>query len=228
MITKFSEECAAVAFYGIRPNAEAAERFYSAVVEWAYQHGCPPDKLSVHGPGYSGKAVSFARPNAILQKKGFEDVTGFSVFSLTPDGKIPVMDFMLTGDYSASNQFAGIAARSSISSLSHADMLPLVRILIQAIKPEYGIGYNRHIDKGPLFYALGMGQGSTVSRSQGSPEQLVDSDNIWAWQFGWKEEFWNSGQIREIYSWNFLNETQLNAPVGKCTLREWIREDAKR
>lgn len=31
------------------------------------------------------------------------------------------------------------------------------------------------------------------------------------------------GELRDVYPWNFLTAPQLNAPVGKQTLEQWIR-----
>jgi hypothetical protein len=230
MITQYSAKSSAVAFYGIQATPEGAQQFYDIVVNWCSRHECPPDKLAVVGPGYSGKPVHFSRPDSKLRREGFVGVSMLSIIALAPGARIPMMDYLISGDYSEPSRFGSIVSRSSIVSLADPDMLYTAKAIMLALKPEYAIGYNRPHQWGPAMYAMGIQQGLGLNGTgvQLTDEEAIESQNIWAWRFGLQEKVWNSGRIREVYPWNFLNETQLAAPVGDITLRNWIRSDPKR
>jgi hypothetical protein len=225
-----SEECSVVTFYGINTDANAAAAFYQAVVRWFTELGCPPDKLSVHGPGHSGKPVSFARVSAKLQKAGFEGVTSLSVTAMTPGGQIPVNDWLLMADWSVEYSYALVAARSSLATLSNESMLPLAQTLAQDSKPMYGIGYTRPHRLGPAMYAIGICQGLGpggygVDLTEAEREE---ADSISRWGDGLAGQVWRDGLLRDVYPWNFLTKPQFTKPVGGVPLEQWIRQDTRR
>jgi hypothetical protein len=225
-----SDACSVVAFYGIDTGAKAAEAFYQAVVKWATELGCPPDKLSVHGPGHSGKPASFARMGAKLQKAGFEGVRSLSVTTMTPGGQIPVNDWLLMADWSVEYSYALVAARASLATLSSESLLPLARKLVQDSKAEYGVGYTRAHRLGPAMYAIGICQGLGpggygIDLTEAEREE---ADNISRWGDGLTGRVWRQGVLRDVYPWNFLTGSHLTKQVGGVPLEQWIRQDARR
>lgn len=221
-----SEECSALAFYGIEPSPKAAESFYHTIVKWFNEQGCPPDKMGVTGPGHSDKVISFRRGNAKLLKAGFEGITDIELISTIPGARIPGHDYYLTATYDGRDKSlkADVVARSSIATLSPTSMLPMARTLAQHLNPAYGIGYRREHRLGPELYASGicMGLGLTGADDE-------EAMNISRWGYvGIVKQVYREGLLRDVYPWNFLTQPQLNRQVGQVPLQEWIGEDPRR
>lgn len=223
-----SEGCSAVAFYGIEPGGKRPAQFYNLVNKWFDDLGCPPDKLSVHGPGHSGKPRAFAQVNAKLQEGGFDGVWGISVTSMTPGGRVPVNDYLLTADYDDRNEslFVFVVARTSLASLSPSGLLPVARTLARELKPSYGIGYTRDHRLGPAMYAIGICQGLGVGLT-GDAYEEARTISRWC-DLGMVRQVYRAGVLRDVYPWNFLTEPQLSRPVGGVPLERWVREAAGR
>lgn len=224
-----SEECAAIAFYGIDSGAKAAESFYCTTVEWFNRLGCPPDKVGIKGQGHRGKLGSFALGNAKLQKTGFDGVENFEIVCSTPNA-VTGNDFFVTADWSAKYSYAVIAARSSLATLSSASMLPLAQTVVRQLKLEYGIGYTRAHQLGPAMYAIGICQGLGpggygVDLTEAEREE---ADSISRWGDGMTERVWRKGLLRDVYFWNLLTKPQLTKKVGSLPLEQWIQQDESR
>lgn len=227
---EISEECSVVAFYGIDTKAEAAAAFYQAAVRWFTELGHPPDNLSAHGPGHSGKPASFARVNAKLQKAGFAGVTNLSVVAMTPDGQIPLSDYLVTAYWSAQFSCAFMAARSSLATLSPTSLLPVAQTLVQVLKPAYGIGYTRKHRFGPTMYAIGIceGLGAGGYGIDLSEAERAEADSISRWGDAMAVQVWRKGILRDVYPWNFLTQPHLTQKIGGTLLEEWARQDTWR
>lgn len=221
-----SEECSGVVFYGISPDARAAESFYGTVVEWFNSLGHPPDKVSISGSGHNGKLGSFARGNAKLRKNGFDDVVNFEVNSSTPNA-ITGHGYFLTASYDSDAEalFADIVVRSSLATLSHTSMLPVARTLAKVLKPAYGIGYTMAHHRGPELYAVGINFGNDLPTGQAYEE----ARNVSRWSdIGMVKQVYRDGLLRDVYPWNFLTQPQLRKPVDGISLEQWVRQDAWR
>jgi hypothetical protein len=230
MNDQLSEECSALALYGVDQSADALAAFYFAVISWFEELGWPPDKLGVRGPGHSGRPVSFKSAHQKLVSRGFSGVADVSIFSLLPEYRIPVDDYVLTAVYSAKDSVACIVSRLSIAQLSESSMLPLVKRTVPYTKPEYGIGYMRERRLGPMMYALGVcqglgkkGYGIELSRSEEE-----EADSISRWADAMDARVWNAGFLRDVYPWNLLTKPQLMKKVGAIPLEQWIRRNTRR
>jgi hypothetical protein len=212
-----SEECSAIAFYGIAPSQGAVAAVYRHVLGWFEGCGRSADAAAVHGPGHSGKMGAFQRADAKLKKVGFEEVTGFSLVSTLPNAMIPMNDYVLTAGLSLQHGYFIAAARASVVPLSAEGLLPFVLPLLGMINPEYGIGYIRENKFGPTTYAIGLVQG--LGRSE---EEKLESLNISFWTDATKVRIWERGILRDVYRWNFLTTPQLSRPVDGVPLEEWI------
>ncbi|MBE9102121.1 hypothetical protein [Vacuolonema iberomarrocanum] len=218
-----SEEYSVLAFYGVSSTEKSRLGFYETLVDWFDYLGYPPDKLSIHGAGHSGKPVSFSRSNSRLKKNGFQQVSAFTIFSTIPEGRIPINDYYLMACY-GSNSYAFIATCSSIANLGSGLMFPLVQNLINILEFEYGIGYTREHHLGPAMYAIGIGQGLDVSG-----DAREEAMNITRWGMtGMDYSVYREGLIRDVYHWNFLTKDQLQKSVNNKTLAEWIQQEATR
>jgi len=221
-----SEECSAVVFYGISPNARAAESFYHIIVDWFTALGHPPDRMGISDSSHNGKLTSFARGNAKLHKNGFDGVVGFELSSSTPNA-ITGHGYFLTASYDAGHvgPFADVVARSSLGTLSSTSMLPIARTLAQVLKPVYGIGYTMAHKLGPELYAVGINFGSDVPTGDAYEEAC----NVSRWcDMGMVQEVYRMGILRDVYPWNFLTQPQLAKPVDGLPLEQWIRRGTKR
>jgi hypothetical protein len=221
------EEDAVIAFYGISPEQPALKDFYHQVTTWFTELKCPPDKLSVHGSGFSGKPVSFSRVNTKLQREGFFNVKGFSVFSLLPDAKIPMNDYSATATYENDPEslYALVCTKSSLANLSDKLMLPIAQNIIHALKPVYGIGYNRERKFGPSLYAIGIGYGGEPLSGEAYEQALHRAR--WG-DLGMIRQVYREGIIRDVYPWNFLTESHLEAKINNIPLQDWIQQDEQR
>lgn len=224
---KISQDCSAVVFYGISPEARAAEIFYRTAVEWFASLGHAPDKVSITGPGHSGKLGSFSRGNAKLHKTGFNGIVNFEVNSSTPNA-VTGHDYFLTATYDSADKgmFADVVARSSLANLSHTSMLPLARTLAQVLKPAYGIGFTREHRLGPELYAVGICYGGD---DVPTGEAYEEARNISRWcDMGMVKQVYREGLLRDVYPWNFLTQPQLTKPVGGVPLERWIQQSMER
>lgn len=230
MAKVISEECASIALYGIDPASESLAGFYHRVLQWFQELSCSTDKMSVHGPGHSGNTVSFASANAKLKKTGFDGITDVSIFSLAPDARIPMNDYLLTASWSAKYYYACVVSRTSIAPFSRSAMLPFAQKIIQDVKPAYGIGYKRDHRLGPAMYAIGICQGlGPGGYGVGLTEaEQAEADSISRWGDGMTARVWQDGILRDVYPWNFLTRPQLVRPVGGKSLEQWIGQDGSR
>ncbi len=159
MITTLSEDCSAIAFYGIDPAKESLAHFYNVVTAWFKELGCHPDKLSMTGDAYSRGWRSYKNANALLLKNGFDGIKALSVVALAPNWTIPIDDYVAIVSFSVKYAYVNIVCRSSLAQLSTSSLQPIAENILQRIKIGYGIGYNRLHRLGPAPYAVGMCQG---------------------------------------------------------------------
>src|SRR5262249_23943762 len=97
--TAVSDHCSALAFYGIRPSAAAAEAFYHSMVKWFTDLGHAPDKAGVTGLGFGSQLGSFGRFDAKLKRTGFRKVTGVTLIATTPKARIWGSDYYVSASY---------------------------------------------------------------------------------------------------------------------------------
>jgi len=222
-----SDDCSALAFYGIRPSPKAAEDFYHAMVEWFDRLGHPPDKGGVTAPGFGTQLGSFQRLNAKLAKKGFRKVTGVTLVATTPGAEYWESDCYASACYMGDDDelTAYIVARSSVATLSATSLLPVAREVAQLLKPVYGIGYTRshRLDAG--FYAIGL----NFDPGDLTAEELEEQEWIGTWgETLFEDQVYRKGILRDVYPWNFLTRSHLKKKVEGVPLEQWIRQNTRR
>lgn len=153
-----------------------------------------------------------------------------SVTAMTPGGQIPVIDWLLTADWSVAYSYALVAARLSLATLSSESMLPLARTLGQDSKPEYGTRYTRAHRLGPAAYSIGICQGFGpggygVDLTEAEREESI---NISRWGNGLTGRVWRQGILRDVYPWNFLTGPHFASQVGGVPFEQWVQQDARR
>jgi hypothetical protein len=213
-----------ICWYDLPTDSKRAERVYQTMTRLMSSAGYPPEMLSVHGAGFSGKPSGFKRNNAKLERNGFAAVTDFTLFAPLPDAQVPVNDYNVMACYSIAGSFALIAARSTVLPLGDSRTRGIATELVEHISPRYGIGYERAQRLGPATYAIGISQGLGESG-----EEYAEALRISRWgDRAIKERVWRDGILRDVFPWNFINRQQLTMPVGEVPLGVWIGEDAKR
>lgn len=219
-----SPDCQAIAFYGWDASEQSLRAFWERLLAWFDAHACPPDLLSVHGEGFSGKVASFSRVHARLKARGFESVESISVFSMLPEGTIPVRDWKMTADLSRRQSCAVVAADSSLVTIENS-MLAIARRAVEDLRPVYGVGYRRERRLGPALYAFGLNYGIHAS----SGPEYEESLRVSRWgDTGMARQVFRHGVLRDVYPYNFLTEAQLSALVDGIRLEAWIRQAAGR
>lgn len=213
-----SEECSAVALYGIDPGKKSVIGFYQTVLRCFDELGYPVDKVGVVGPGHSGELVLLQRGNAELFETNFDGVTALDIYSLLPDARIPPREYILSASYSTTYSYAVVASRSSVMPLHSSGILKLTHDLVRQVNPVYGIGFIRAHRLGPTPYAIGLAQGLALVGPEDDEALLISK---WSY-IGLKQQVYRDGLLRDVYPWNFLTRPQLDRPVGRTTLEQWI------
>ena len=216
------DECGVVAFYGLHVQREALSLFYDELLQWFNKYGARPNKLAVEGDGYSGKTGAFSRIDSQLRERGFRGIESISVFSMSSDGTIPILDWNMTAEVSLKPSCAVFSGHSSF--VDETAMLDIARQAVVHLKPDYGIGYWRESRLGPVMYAMGISHGIN---SFSGPE-YEEGVKISRWTEGMNENVYCDGLLRDIYPYNFLTDEQTSRNVGNVTLARWIQEDSKR
>lgn len=215
-----------LAYYGFRATPKNMGQVYQMIVSWFDELGFPPDRLGVGRKGHrDGKLGTFSRTNAILERSGFDDVVHFDLHSSLPNAKVSGAQFYAAGCFDHSD--GGYCVVSIPHEVASKDQwLPTSREIIESLGPSYGIGYERDLRNGPVFYALGVNVGTGIGQT---PAERDEGRRISRWSdLAMVQQVYRDGLIRDVYPWSFLTQPQLNRPVGKVTLEKWIEQDAER
>lgn len=214
-------EISGVAFYGCSLKANRKEALYSRLVNWFSSHGISPNHAGASGRGCSNKMQDFSVLDKKLRKSRLEGVVGFEIYYVPPKGvgkKYPWIEAHFT---ERDHGQLRLLCKSEISRVPSAEYLKLVREIAQIVECEYGIGLRQDLALAPSGYMTGF----TPDVDDLSPEEEEELMSIARWgDIGIAEErVYRKGELRDVYPWNFLTKAQLNAPVEKITLEEWIR-----
>jgi hypothetical protein len=225
--TVAAPDCATLALYGVDSGAEAAERFYHSALSWFRACGHAPDRVSVYGPGFAGKWGGLSRADGRLRRRGFQGVTAIALVAMQPGGEIPLVDWLLSANWSVKHDYAMVAAQGSVVPFKSEGFRRIAEEMVRVLKPGYGIGYHMPHRLGPDMYAVGVQRRDPEEVLTG--EAYEESLNTARWlDMGMRLCVWRAGVLRDVYPWNFLTAPQLEAKVGRRTLRSWIRQDAQR
>lgn len=217
-----------VAFFGFNSSELAAKRFFHAVVGCFQQLDCPPDKIVVGRGEKDGRTVGFKRGAAKLLQKGFADIGYLCIQAMLPEWKFVASDFLCSADRSLRFNYSTICVNAGLLNNIDPMAVPMLRELVEALSPEYGIGYVRKFSMGPNFFAIGLNYGNQLARTA---EEHEEEMQISRWGYSaTPRKLWREGIIRDVFPWNFLTEPQLQGKVKETnqSLEEWIRSDPNR
>jgi hypothetical protein len=97
----------------------------------------------------------------------------------------------------------------------------LYRVLMDTFRPKYGYLFQRPFDHGPYLYTVLVGTDKMF------PHEQHGRINQWSEALRDKR-YLKNGWLREVFPWNFLGPSHLDAPVGDLTLRQWILQSKDR
>ncbi|MBS0261732.1 MAG: hypothetical protein JSS02_07210 [Planctomycetes bacterium] len=222
---KTTDNCLAIAFYGIDTSPKTAEAFFRVAVELIGQLRYDPHELGVTGKGFSGKIGQYDRIASKLHKSGFAAVNAFDLRSNNSNTTPLGPERMVEASFSAGYDYGGYAIISIPADKLTKDITFAVSEKIaQAVRPSYGIGYVRDSKLGPVWYAIGICQGP--ARTGAAYQEGLD---ITHWCFDGRErEVYRKGLLRDVYPWNFLTVPQLTRFVDGIPLEQWIRRSRMR
>jgi hypothetical protein len=153
-------------------------------------------------------------------------VTYVFLVTMFPGGQIPVRDWLLNVSWSRDEGHVVFAAENSIVPFRSDGFRRYTEEVVRLVHPGYGIGYQMSKRHAPDMYALGIGQQLGTILTGEAYEEAVNRSH-WA-DTGMDECVWQTGVIRDVYPWNFLNARQLDMGVEGRSLREWINQDPRR
>ncbi len=231
MIDEASDECVALAFYGLRKRAKPVTSFYHALLDFFSRLGLGPDKLAVTGTGFSGRPGSFQRIHPRLQRTGISNVEGISIYRMTPGGKIPVSDWEATADLDLREEsYFTFGVRKTFLNFEDTLLTEFAHTICEKLQPCYGIGYARAHSLGPVLYAVGLNKYRSPDPSP-EIEKERDAEGLRISRWGYNaipNEVYKKGILRDVYPWNFLTSYQLDGNVEGKRLEEWIKADPSR
>ncbi|MEZ6143438.1 MAG: hypothetical protein R3B84_22955 [Zavarzinella sp.] len=213
-----------IAFYG---NDETDylinARLLQCILNWMESLNCCPDVMSIHGEGYTPKLLSFKRQRSKLIKMSFNNITGFNVIS-TGDSYLNHFHGYLinvVASFDSDERYFVISINDQCMSIDHLNNLQLIQSIADSTGSKYGISYQRSFDKGPEWYALGIGTGD-----ENSPEESLEVERHGRWGLRMDDEEIYKGSIRDLYPYNYVNDFQLKLMIGEMRLKDFITADA--
>ena len=210
-----------LAFYGLDESPHCSEKFFEIAECAMIGLNCSPDKVGLVGKGFSGKVGDFKRGKSLLVKNGFAELSAFDVHATLPNARIPGMEFVASASFSRAQDDGGFAVIAFPSSSATKEVWSeLAANIVRAVNPAYGIGYHRELAKGPVKFALGVGQNLGVG-SVGAEYERARNVARWS-DVGMPRQVYRKGVLRDVFPINFLNRAQLSRSVGILTLANWI------
>ena len=216
-----------IAYYGFSLSIEDIESCYRTVVDWFTRLGFIPNQLGVgrHGRG-AGRMGEFSRANQTLLRKGFADVVSFDMNAGLPNASVPGLDFYASSIFHNQDGSGYFVASVPTESVPKMERLRVSKEIATILSPSYGIGFERELKHGPIWYALGV---NVDPGSAHFKEEHEERRSISRWgDLGMVREVYRDGLLRDIYEWNFLSKDQLSRPVGSVTFKSWILENRTR
>jgi hypothetical protein len=226
-------DCTNLAFYGLKLSDEnKCRQFYNDFIQLLHDHDMMPDKMAFRHNKKKHGYIKFATQNKKLLKLEFKNLESFELYSDFTEEELSIQDekdgtskmyFLMRQSKSL---FVIQVRRILANDFEYGLLVDISNLSISVLNPDYGIGFFRNINYGPMFYVSGILQRPEIGSSM--PEGEIES-TICRWgDQAMPRELYNQGIIRNVYPENFLNSSQLRAKVDKVNLEEWITADAQR
>lgn len=198
--------------------------FYYVLKLYEY-YGYPPIKMGCMGQNApkSSKLTTFKYGRKLVEKFDFKGVDAIEIYTIpqeTPDiypDEGPLSIQISAGTASGKGD-AILCLDDEVESFERKVFEKLACDLYQFFKPQYGIFYQREFKKGPAWYAGGVIQGLDRTKDFEEREKIGKWGNAYCFADGG----YKTGDLRDIYTLNFLSQLHLDQKVGDLTLEQWI------
>lgn len=219
MTSDSSKICFTIAFYGINFENCSLSDFYASVDREFDRRHVGITSIGIQLPKAARRRNSSKDSgDKILRSAESEGVSGFSVASSPLDAEFPMLEYDAAANISVEGRYASVTFRSDLINSDNLSLEDFASSLVGILRPAYGIGYHRELNRSPGLYAVG------ILGSQ-NPFDLdeMESLNVSFWNSAMDENLWERGLLRDVYEWNFLTRTQLDRHIFGVKLEDWIK-----
>src|SRR5688500_14739795 len=112
MAERITEECSALAFYGLALDADAIEAFVRTIERWFEEQSSPITHMALTGAGFKTKMTTASAARSRLERSGFSALSSIDLISALPDARIPVMDHAVAATLLGPSASFALVARS--------------------------------------------------------------------------------------------------------------------
>jgi hypothetical protein len=217
---------ACVGFYGLDSDREKARAYYDGTVSLCARLHLTLNTLGIGRAGpRSVRYKSFREGDRRLKREGFQSVSDFTLAVCPSHDWAKLLDADLKCDWTIEG-WALLITRSMLTNLNEPRFRDWLRASVVGLRPEYGIGYYRSRRLGSALYVIGGGFTFTGEPPEESRE-AIRRCKAWS-RHGLRKAIWRQGILRDVYPLHILTQPQLERPVGRVPLREWIRQEPAR
>jgi hypothetical protein len=201
-----------------QPGSGLFDRFYSTILSQLESRGVTPTYVGAEGTGYSGEFTKVGgRTHSKLLKSHFAEVTVLSIAANPPEREEPSYDSFASASlsYVEVNRelLVCVVINESFIKLRSAEYDGLLRSQAELCEWDFGYGFSSSVEKQPDFHILGLDNGKL------SAEEYKSLSTWYAAPGEVRTAF-----LRDVYPYNLLNETQLDAQVSDgMTLRQFAQ-----
>jgi hypothetical protein len=192
--------------------------------KWFIEQGISPMRMSLTGRDIpkSDQTRTFKYYKDLLEKYQFQGIEDFWIGSAPANNGTDILDAQIACSLNLETQYNAFYLYFNNGILPHnwGYVNKLALDLSQWIKYDYGIAYEREIDKGPGWYVHGVIVGLNNKKD---PLVKQERGNISKWLHTYGDPLRRHlGDLRDIYPLNFLSKEHLERVVGDQTLKTWI------
>lgn len=216
--------CTALAFYDL--GKIDTKGLFEYLEQFFINHNHPPLRASYSFKNIEDKITktqTFKHVKKKLKEHKFKNVEHFW-FSHRPEGGDDSLDALIATnlELNGATEFH-LYFHNDVVSHDWDYVQKLAKDIRQYLQADYGIGFQRELNKGPGYYVAGVITGLPMFNltQEQEKERTAIGDWFRARLSGGK---YHIGLLRDIYPMNFLTQAHLGNKVGHQTLKEWIKE----
>ncbi len=204
------------------PDGKLFDRFYRKLEEIATAVGFRFDYFGCSGQKCSPiMRKTFGKAFRVLKDRNFEALSGLYLYAVFPGSAAPAYDTYNQASLMFLKSFSHCTRCTVALNEKHlrldtfeADMV--IRSLGSLANWDYGYAYRWAVNDGPIFQALGASNGKLPAR------ELKATTN---WNLA--NETQRRSHLKDVFLYNFLNETQLKARVSESVeLSDYIDSES--
>ena len=208
-----------IAFYDVDPSSFKTENWYNFILDWFKEYHQIPTRMGLIGKyvNPSTQTKTFKHYDKVIREIEFQKITSLWVGSTPQERRDDYSDAVFGASFSfiTKGKDSVLTFDDAVIPFTHKAVEALVIRATKYFMSAYAIAFQRHLKKGPLYYAQGM------ILNGGYTEQEEDYIARWFHRYGDPEEY-EVGDLRDIYPMNFISYAHLRRPVGNMQLKNWI------